>query len=167
LWRVDRRSTILLVEDNSDDVFLFERVLRECGRDYDLHVERRGEDAIDYLQRACRGGEVPGYPVPKFIIMDNDMQGMDGSDFLRWISENRIYEVVPTVILSGSDQPSAVKVAFHLGVHGYFVKPVGIAKLADLLKMIFHYWAESSVPPVKEYQFTAEGEQAMLKTEGG
>ena len=162
---MERRSTILLVEDNPDDVFLFERVLRECGRDYDLHVARSGEEAIDYLERACRGGDVPGYPVPKFIIMDNHMPGIAGSDFLRWISENRIYEVVPTVILSGTDQPSEVKLAFQLGVHGYFLKHACMTKHTELIKMIFHYWAESCVPPAKEYQFTAEGEQAMLKTE--
>ena len=167
MWRMERRSAILLVEDNPDDVFFFERALRECGREYDLHVARSGDEAIDYLQRACRGGDVPGYPVPKFIIMDNHMPRIAGSEFLRWISENRIYEVVPTVILSGIDQPSEVKLAFHLGVHGYFVKPSGMPERTELLKMIFHYWAESRVPPVKEYQFTAEGEQAKLKTERG
>ena len=118
---------------------------------------------IDYLQRACRGGDVPGYPVPKFIIMDNHMPRIGGSDLLRWISENRIYEVVPTVILSGNDSPSEVKLAFQLGVHGYFVKPISKTELMELLKMIFHYWAESRVPPVKEYQLTAQGEEAMLK----
>jgi len=162
-----RRSNILLIEDNPDDVFFFEHALRECGREYDLHVARSGDEAIDYLQRACRGGDVPGYPVPKFIITDSHISDIAGSEFLRWISENRIYEVVPTVILSGTDPPSEVKLAFHLGVHGYFVKPTDNTKRRELLKMIFHYWAESSVPPVKEYQFTAEGEQAKLKTERG
>ena len=162
---MERRSTILLVEANADDVFFFERALRECGRDYELHVARSTDEAIDYLQRACRGGDVPGYPVPKFIILDRQIRHISGSDFLRWISENRIYEVVPIVILSGTDHPSEVKLAFHLGAHGYFVKPLGKAQLTELLKMIFNYWAKSSVPPVKEYQFTAEGEQAMLKTE--
>ena len=162
---MEPRSTILLAEDNPDDVLLFQRALRECGLDDDLHVARSGDEAIDCLQRACRGGDVPGYPVPKFIIMDNHMPGIAGSDFLRWISENRIYEVVPTVILSGTDQPSEVKLAFQLGVHGYFLKPACMTKHTELMKMIFHYWAESCVPPVKEYQFTAEGEQAKLKTE--
>ena len=162
---MDQRSTILLVEDNADDVFLFEHALRECGREFDLHVTPSGDEAISYLQRACRGGDVPGYPVPKFIVMDSHMPGIDGSDFLRWISENRIYEVVPTVVLSGTDQPSQVKLAFQLGVHGYFVKPAGTKELTELLKMIFHYWAESSVPPAKEYRFTVKGEQAVLKTE--
>jgi CheY-like chemotaxis protein len=153
------------VEANADDVFFVERALRECGQDYDLHVVGSGDEAIDYLQRACRGGDVPGYPVPKFIIMDSYSRRITGSDFLRWLSENRVYEVVPTVILSGTNNPSDVKLAFHLGVHGYFVKPPGKAQLTELLKMIFNYWGASSVPPVKEYQFTAEGEEAMLKTE--
>ena len=167
MWSMERRSTILLVEANADDVFFFERALHECGKDYDMHVVRSGNEAIDYLQRACRGGDVPGYPVPKFIIMDSYTRRISGSDFLRWISENRIYEVVPTVILSGTNHPPDVKLAFHLGVHGYFVKPAGKTELTELLKMIFHYWGESSVPSVKEYQFTAEGEEAVLKTERG
>ena len=91
------------------------------------------------------------------------MPRIAGSDLLRWISENRIYEVVPTVILSGNDSPSEVKLAFHLGVHGYFVKPISTTELTELLKMIFRYWAESRVPPVKEYQVKAQGEQAKLK----
>ena len=162
-WRMERRSTILLVEDSPDDVLFFDRALREGRQDYEVHVARSGEEAIDYLQRACRGGDVAGYPVPKFIIMDNHMPRIGGSDLLRWISENRIYEVVPTVILSGNDSPSEVKLAFQLGVHGYFVKPIGKTQLTELLKMIFHYWAESRVPPVKEYQVTAQGEPAMLR----
>ena len=164
---MERRSSILLVEDDPDDVLFFERALREGRQDYDVHIARSGAEAIDYLQRACRGGDVPGYPVPKFIIMDNHMPRIAGSDLLRWISENRIYEVVPTVILSGNDSPSEVKRAFQLGVHGYFVKPIGNTQLTELLKMIFHYWAESRVPPVKEYQVTAQGEQATLKTNRG
>lgn len=156
---MERRSTILLLEDNADDELFFERALREGHQSYDVHIARSGEEAIEYLQRACRGGDVPGYPVPKFIIMDNNMPRIAGSDFLRWVAENRIYEVVPTVILSGSDRPSEVKLAFQLGVHGYFVKPAGKEALTQMLKLIFHYWAESSVPPVKEFQITAPGEQ--------
>ena len=75
---MERRSTILLVEANADDVFFFELALRECGKDYDMHVVRSGNEAIDYLQRACRGGDVPGYPVPKFIIMDSYTRRISG-----------------------------------------------------------------------------------------
>lgn len=159
-----RRSAILLVEDNSEDVMFFERALLEGGQDYDVHVARSGEEAIDYLQRACQGGKVQGHPVPKFIIMDNKMPGLSGMDFLRWISEHPTYRVIPTVVLSESDQPSEVKLAFELGVHGYFVKPMGKPDLAELMKMIFYYWAKSSVPPVSEFENTAPGEEAVLKT---
>ena len=69
--------------------------------------------------------------------------------------------------MAGSNAPSDVKLAFELGVHGYFVKPTGRSKLEELMKMIFHYWAESSVPPVKEFRVTAPGEQPVLKTLGG
>ena len=160
-----QRSTILLVEDSSDDVEFFERALREVGQDFDVHVAPSGGEAIDYLQRACEGGEVRDYPVPKIIIMDNGMPCITGADFLRWISEHPIYRIIPTVVLTGSDQPSEVKRAFELGVQGYFVKPMSKPELAELLKLIFRYWAQSCVPPVKEYEVTARGEPAMPKTE--
>jgi CheY-like chemotaxis protein len=157
------RSAILLVEDSADDVFLFQRALRQGGQDFDVHVAQSGKEAIHYLQRACRGGDVPGYPVPKFIIMDNMMPGVSGVDFLFWMSEHSLYKVIPTVVLSGSAAPDEVKRAFELGVHGYFLKPVDAPSLAELMKMIFQYWAQSSVPPVKEYAVTAEGEEPVEK----
>ena len=80
---MERRSTILLVEDNPDDVFLFERALREGRQDYDVHVVESGQKAIDYLQRAGQGGEVQQFPVPKFIILDNTLPVITASDFLR------------------------------------------------------------------------------------
>lgn len=160
---MERRSTILLIEDNPDDVFLFQRALRAGRQDYDTRVVETCKQAIDYLERACQGGEVTHFPVPKFIILDNSLPFASGLDFLRWISAHPVYGVVPTVILTGSNAPSDVKLAFELGVHGYFVKPVG-SKLEELIKMIFHYWAESSVPPVKEFHATAQGEQPVLKT---
>lgn len=162
---MERRSTILLIEDSPDDVFLFQRAMLESGQDYDVHLAEDGQQAIDYLQRACQGGEGPHYPAPKFIIMDNSMPCVSGADFLHWMSEHSLYKVVPTVVLSGTDDPSEVKLAFELGVHGYFVKPMGKSEFAELLKMIFHYWSKSSVPPVKECQVTAPGEAPVLKTE--
>jgi CheY-like chemotaxis protein len=162
---VERRSTILLIEDSPDDAFLFQRALREGGQDYDVQVVETGQQAIEYLQSAGQGGEVTQFPVPKFIILDNNLPVVSGPDFLRWISAHPIYGVVPTVILAGSSSPTEVKLAFELGVHGYFVKPTGRKKLEELMKMIFHYWAESNVPPVKEFKLTAPGEQAILKTD--
>lgn len=161
---MERRSTILLIEDNPDDVLLFHRALRVGQQDYDVHVAKNGQEAIDYLERAGHGGEAEHFPVPKFIILDNSLPVVTASEFLRWISAHPIYAVVPTVVLAGSNAPSEVKLAFELGVHGYFVKPTNSKKLEDLMKMIFHYWAESSVPPVKEFRVTAPGEQPVLKT---
>jgi len=132
---MERRSTILLVEESSDDVLFFQHALRDGGQDH----FGRGEEAMDYLQRACQRGEVSGYPAPKFLIMDNRLLGLDGAGLLLWMSENSSDTVVPMVDLSGADRPRDVKLAFELGVHGYFVQPASNRELTDLLKMIFRY----------------------------
>lgn len=156
-----RRSAILLVEDNEDDVFLFKRALRDGGHDYEVHVAGSGQEAIDYLQLVVHGGEK--HPAPRFIILDTKMPMVNGNQFLRWITSHPLCRVIPTVILSGADERSEVQAAFDLGAHGYFVKPSSPGELADLMKMIFQYWARSKVPPVKEYEVTEQGEQPLLK----
>jgi AmiR/NasT family two-component response regulator len=72
--------------------------------------------------------------------------------------------VIQPVVLSESDHPNEVKLAFELGVHGYFLMPMGKPDLAEIMKMIFHYWANFSAPRVNEYENTATGEEAALKT---
>jgi CheY-like chemotaxis protein len=160
---MESRSTILLVEDNPDDALFFQRALRESGWDYDLQVVPGSGEAIDYLQRACRGGEVPGCPLPKFMFLDGRLPRGDGPDVLLWMSERSIYSMIPTVVLSGSDRPGDVKRAFELGVHGYFVKPLRPGGHTDMLKLIFQYWATSSVPPVGEFEHTVPGAEAVPK----
>jgi CheY-like chemotaxis protein len=148
---MEAQSTILLVEDNPDDVFLFRRALREGGIPFDVHVAEGGEEAIEYLSRACEGSNHPDYPVPRFIILDNKMPGASGSDLLLWICEHPLCRVIPMVVLSGTGSPSEVKLAFDRGAHGFFIKPTGSGELCEMMKMIFHYWAVSQVPPVRDY----------------
>lgn len=145
---------------------LFQRALRVGRQNYDVHVAISGQKEIDYLQRAGQGGEQSQFPVPRFIVKDNSLPVVTSSEFLRWISAHPIYGVVPTVVLAGSNAPSDVKLAFELGVHGYFVKPTSPSKLEELMKMTFQYWAESSVPTVKEFRITRPGEQPVLKASG-
>jgi CheY-like chemotaxis protein len=143
---MEAKPTILLVDDNEEDVFLFQRAMRAVGQDFDVRVTHNGLEAIQYLQRACETDKAHVAPLPKFILTDNRMPVMTGRDLLRWIKDHPRCRVIPTVVLGGSDSPGDVKESYDLGAHSYFVKPNSHDQLTEMVKMIFQYWAVAVVP---------------------
>jgi CheY-like chemotaxis protein len=148
IGNMEERSTILLVDDNDEDVFLFQRALKSTGQQLSVHVAHNGLEAVNYLKRACQTEGADAVPMPKFILTDNRMPIMTGRDLLRWIKEHPRCRVIPSVILGGSDSPQDVQESYDLGAHSYFVKPNNHTELLEMVKMIFHYWAVARVPPV-------------------
>jgi CheY-like chemotaxis protein len=140
-------STVLLVDDNEADVFLFKRAVQSAGLNVNVHVAHNGVEAINYLKLACNSDDREAFPFPKFILTDNRMPIMTGREFLRWLQEHPRCSVIPTVVLGGSASPADVQESYELGAHSYFVKPDDHAGLLELVKLIFNYWAHARVPP--------------------
>src|SRR5687767_6411189 len=116
-------ATVLLVDDNESDVFLFKRAVQTAGLNINVHVAHNGLEAINYLKLACESDDRDAFPFPKFILTDNRMPVMTGREFLRWLKEHPRCNVIPTVVLGGSASPDDVQEAYDLGAHSYFVKP--------------------------------------------
>jgi CheY-like chemotaxis protein len=146
---MEETCTILLVDDNDEDVFLFQRALKAAGQRLNVQVAHNGLEAVNYLKRACEAKGAESVPMPKFILTDNRMPIMTGRDLLRWIKEHPRCRVIPSVILGGSDSPEDVRESYDLGAHSYFVKPNNHTELLEMVKMIFQYWAVAKVPAVE------------------
>ncbi len=140
-------ATVLLVDDNESDVFLFKRAVQTVGLNFNVHVAHNGLEAINYLKLACDSDDREAFPYPKFILTDNRMPIMTGREFLRWLKEHPRCGVIPTVVLGGSASPDDVRESYELGAHSYFVKPDDHTGLLELVKMIFNYWEYAKVPP--------------------
>ena len=95
-------KSILLVEDNPDDVRLTERALKKSALSLKLVVARDGRQALDYLfapGREGRGGE--GYP--EVVLLDLKLPDMSGIEVLRRLRADPRTRVLPVVILTSSD----------------------------------------------------------------
>lgn len=153
---VDNFDTILLVEDNEDDLFLFERALRRINVTHRVQNVVNGREARCYLLGEGRYENRDEFPFPKFIIADNCTTDFNGLDFLRWLRAHPECRVIPVVMLSGSRKPDHVEEAYELGAHSYFEKPSDQESLQSLLKLIFDYWQQAVVPEPQE-QCSSEG----------
>jgi len=135
--------TILLVEDNEDDVFFMQRAIRACGIDHHVQVAEDGQVAIDYFSGTGQYKDRQKFPLPFLIFLDLKMPRRSGLDVLQWIRTQPHLKTMLVLILTTSREDSDVQRAYELGVNSFLVKPPGADQLKDLVALIKSYWLEN------------------------
>ncbi len=151
-------NTILLVEDNEDDVLFLRRALKMAGVPHPLQVVEDGRKAIDYLEGTGDYANRAEFPLPCLVLLDLKLPRIMGLDVLKWIREQPGLEPLPIIVLTSSQEPSDIQRAYRLGANSYLVKPSSTDKLVDLVKSFSDYWLRHNTPP--SWEVYAKGESA-------
>ena len=91
---------IVLIEDNSADVFLIKRALQEAGLEFTLRTFKDGEEALRFVETAGHGA------IPDILLMDWNLPRVHGKDLLRAIGHSGSLKNTPRVVLTSSDSPT-------------------------------------------------------------
>lgn len=145
-----KQFTVLLVEDDINDIFLVKRAFKLAQLQNPLQVATDGEDAIDYLRGAGKYADRTAYPLPKLIVMDIKMPRRTGFEVLEWVKHDGVLRRIPIVIVSSSDNPADINRAYELGANAYMVKPVDFRAVEHLFQSITHYWGLECAKPELE-----------------
>lgn len=140
--------TILLVEDDDNDMFFVRRATESTGAGHALHGVHNGEEAIHYLRGEEGFSDRKKFPLPNVILTDLKMPQMDGFDFLDWLRSNPQYAVIPVIVYSSSHLEQDIRKAYSLGANSYITKPTSISEMAEILKVICEYWSRCECPPM-------------------
>jgi CheY-like chemotaxis protein len=132
--------TILLAEDNANDVALTLSALRKNHLANDVVVVRDGEEALDYLYRKARFTDRPSAD-PGLILLDLKMPKVDGIDVLKQIKSDGKLKGIPVVVLTSSREEQDLVRTYDLGVNAYVVKPVEFDQFVDAVKTLGQFWA--------------------------
>ncbi len=139
---------ILLVEDDPGDQKLVKVSLKRQRIANELHVVSSGEEALDFLHR--RGKYSAGVPRPDLILLDLNMPGMGGKEFLRRIKSEPSLKTIPVVILTTSDSEEDIIDSYHLQAAGYVKKPVDLENFKHVMNEVGEYWFVICKLPKKE-----------------
>ena len=133
-------DTLLLIEDDPNDIILFEKAVKKNILPVGFSVVRDGEKAISYLSGCGKYKNRKDYPLPNLIVVDLKLPRKSGFEVLEWIKNHTEVKNIPVVVLSSSKQMQDVKLAYRLGTNSYLVKPVGFKELHKLVEILGQYW---------------------------
>ena len=132
--------TVLLVDDDPDDVELTLRAFRKNNLGNDVVVVGDGVEAIDYL---CGEGRFRGRSrvvQPQVVRLDLKMPRMDGLEVLRRIREDSRTRWLPVVILTSSAEEADLVRSYDLGANSYVRKPVDFSEFVEAARQLGLYW---------------------------
>jgi CheY-like chemotaxis protein len=149
----NRQFTVLLVEDDLNDIFLVKRAFKIARVRNPLQVVTDGQEAIHYLSGNGRYADRETYPLPKLIVMDIKMPRRTGFEVLEYVKgggNNHLLRRIPIVIVSSSESPADINRAYELGANAYMVKPVDYRAVEHLFNSITQYWGLECAKPELE-----------------
>lgn len=139
--------SVLLVEDDLNDIFLVKRAFRMARIQNPLQVATDGEEAINYLRGDGKYADRQTFPLPKLIVMDIKMPRRTGFEVLEWVKKDGLLRRIPIVIVSSSEDPEDINRAYELGANAYMIKPVDYKAVEHLFHTITHYWGLECAKP--------------------
>ncbi|MGD8787132.1 MAG: response regulator [Phycisphaerales bacterium] len=129
---------ILLVEDDPGDQKLVKKSLEREKIANELFIVNNAEEALEYLEGSKRGDYKT--PMPDLILLDLNMPGISGQEFLKRLKSDDLLDTIPVVILTTSDSDKDVLETFKLQASGYIKKPGSLEGFKEVMQHINEYW---------------------------
>src|SRR5207249_12207698 len=124
--------TILLAEDDANEVFLMQRAFQKAGLKNPLHVACDGQEAIDYLSHQGQFNDTTRYPSPALMLLDLKMPRKNGFEVLEWLRQQPGLKPLIVVVLSSSSLITDINRAYDLGANSYRLTPGHLDTLLQL-----------------------------------
>ena len=142
-----KAQSMLLVEDDDNDVFFFERACQKVGMTLPLHRVRDGDEAMQYLGGVGKYADRQIHPFPGLVLLDLKMPRKDGFELISWVRSSPGLRRLPLIVLSSSKEATDVNRAYDLGANSYLVKPVRFEQLVAVMQQFQLYWLQLAELP--------------------
>lgn len=119
-------KSIVLAEDNLEHCLFFERALKEIAPQVNFSSVHDGDKLMELLESY----------LPDLLFLDLGMPHKNGVQCIKDIKEQRIYDSMPIVVFSVTEDHQAIQAAYGYGANLYVVKPGEYFLLKGLLQNV-------------------------------
>ena len=117
--------SILLVDDDTDDQYVFKEALHTVDPSVTVDTAMDGIEAVEKLSGIDS--------LPQLIFLDLNMPRMNGKGFLKEISSSDTLSKIPVIVYSTSSNPTDIAETKALGATDFITKPDSYDKLCAML----------------------------------
>lgn len=132
-------KTILLVEDNPDDVHLTLEAFKTAGVAARFVVAKDGLEALDFL--SC------GKELPDVVLLDLNLPKLNGHEILERIRSTPRTMKLPVIMLTSSVEEADLARSYDLGANSFVRKAVDFKEFLEVARVLGRYWLHINVPP--------------------
>jgi CheY-like chemotaxis protein len=144
---VQLKKSLLLIEDDPNDVALFRRAARKANLTEEILIAEDGEAAVGFLEARAKPIAEQDTGLPWIVLLDLKMPRKSGFEVLQWLRGQPRLRRLPVIIFTSSRERSDIAQAYELGANSYLVKPVSFDQLKDMIRVLHHYWLELNESP--------------------
>lgn len=121
-----KKSKIVMVDDDSEDVFFVRKALSSASDDIVF-------DAVDSGIRFLETLNKSDSPKPDLILLDINMPRMNGYDVLAALKEESQWENLPVIMLTTSSSEIDRQKSLDLGAAAFVTKPQSQAEISAFI----------------------------------
>jgi CheY-like chemotaxis protein len=132
-----RPITVLLVEDDDDDVRMAQEAFKHGKVLNRIDVINNGREVIPHLRGE---GEHAGADRPDLILLDLNLPGRDGREILEEIKADPDLRRIPVVVLTASRAEEDVARSYDMHANAYVTKPVDFEGFVHTIRKIDQFF---------------------------
>ena len=131
-----KNKTILLVDDNQDDLALATRAFRKSDFNKELIMTNDGVEALEYLfgKNGKTGCAIEDMPL--LVLLDLKMPRINGLEVLREMRAAEKTRLIPVVMFTSSNEERDIIDSRKLGANNYIQKPVKFSDFIEVIKSL-------------------------------
>ena len=140
MGREGELTRILLAEDNTDDIVITQKALKQAKIINQLYIVRDGQEALDFLHHRAQYHDPSTAPKPGLILLDINMPKVNGLAVLADIKKDPELKRIPVVMLTVSKREEDILKGYENGCNSFLQKPVEFDHFVELVKQVGLYW---------------------------
>jgi len=145
---MDKIIDVLLIEDNSTETSLINKILDHDKWGVNFNRVGDGMEAMDYLYKK---GKYKNSKTPSLILLDLDLPKKNGHKVLKEIKTDEVLKCVPVIVLTNSNDDKDISESYENHANAYIIKPIDFDKFKRDIQCFKEFWFNNVQLPIREY----------------